>query len=146
MNTLTRSEGAPTGIVRTWLQAEGMSILTLSMLLYWYFGSNWWIFIGLLLIPDLSMLPYFFNPRIGSLSYNMVHSYSLPLGLAAVAVAVRRFEMLPFLCTWTAHIGMDRFLGFGLKYPTAFAQTHLGPLGPRRSGLESLVRLPSNGR
>jgi hypothetical protein len=30
---------------------------------------------------------------------------------------------------WTAHIGMDRALGFGLKYPTAFGNTHLGIVG-----------------
>ena len=26
---------------------------------------------------------------------------------------------------WLAHIGMDRTLGFGLKYPTVFEDTHL---------------------
>ncbi|RKQ33951.1 DUF4260 family protein [Oceanobacillus halophilus] len=26
---------------------------------------------------------------------------------------------------WTAHIGMDRMIGFGLKYPTAFKDTHI---------------------
>jgi hypothetical protein len=26
---------------------------------------------------------------------------------------------------WIAHIGMDRMLGFGLKYPTRFNATHL---------------------
>jgi len=26
---------------------------------------------------------------------------------------------------WTAHIGMDRMLGYGLKYPTHFKDTHL---------------------
>jgi hypothetical protein len=27
---------------------------------------------------------------------------------------------------WLAHIGMDRALGYGLKYPTTFKDTHLG--------------------
>jgi len=26
---------------------------------------------------------------------------------------------------WIAHIGIDRVLGYGLKYPTAFKDTHL---------------------
>ena len=26
---------------------------------------------------------------------------------------------------WTAHIGVDRLLGFGLKYPTQFHDTHI---------------------
>jgi hypothetical protein len=26
---------------------------------------------------------------------------------------------------WFAHIGMDRTVGYGLKYPTSFKDTHL---------------------
>jgi len=26
---------------------------------------------------------------------------------------------------WLVHIGADRLLGYGLKYPTAFKDTHL---------------------
>ncbi len=27
------------------------------------------------------------------------------------------------------HVGMDRLAGYGLKYPTAFRDTHLGRIG-----------------
>jgi hypothetical protein len=134
MNTPALSDGAVTGAVRNWLKAEGLAVLALSVLLYWHTSSNWWMFIGLLLIPDLAMLPYLLNPRVGSLSYNIVHSYLLPLGLASVVITVYRTGMLPFLYIWTAHIGMDRFIGYGLKYSTSFARTHLGTLG--RAGEE----------
>jgi hypothetical protein len=30
---------------------------------------------------------------------------------------------------WAAHIGFDRGLGYGLKYPSAFGDTHLGRIG-----------------
>ena len=30
---------------------------------------------------------------------------------------------------WFAHIGFDRMMGFGLKYPTRFGDTHLGRIG-----------------
>ena len=33
---------------------------------------------------------------------------------------------------WAAHIGFDRMLGYGLKYPTGFGDTHLGAIGRRR--------------
>lgn len=121
--------GAVTGAVRNWLKTEGLAVLTLSLLLYGHSGSSWWMFIGLLLIPDLSMLPYLLNPRAGAISYNIVHSYLLPLGLATLAIALNKAGMLPFLCIWTAHIGIDRFLGYGLKYSAAFGETHLGTLG-----------------
>jgi hypothetical protein len=86
------------------------------------------MFLALLLTPDLSMLPYPINPKVGGASYNIVHSYSLPLVLATVAVAFGGAGMLPYLYIWTAHIGLDRLLGYGLKYPTAFGRTHLGNL------------------
>ena len=35
---------------------------------------------------------------------------------------------------WCAHIGMDRLLGFGLKYPDAFKHTHLTPEGEGGDG------------
>jgi hypothetical protein len=111
--------------------------LILSVLLYWRFGQNWWIFFGLLLTPDLSMLPYLANPRIGSVSYNVVHSYFLPLALAAASIVAKNAGMLPYLYIWTAHIGLDRSLGYGLKYPARFADTHLGML---RSGVPQPAR------
>ena len=136
MNNLTLRDGANTRAVRVWLRAEGLSVLTLSVLLYWRSGSSWWMFAGLLLTPDLSMLPYLLNARVGSISYNIVHSYLLPLGLATVVIAANRVGILLILFIWTAHIGMDRFLGYGLKYPTAFGDTHIGT---SRKGPEILV-------
>ena len=132
MTAKALSDGAVTGAVRTWLKAEGLAVLVLSALFYWHTGSSWWMFIGLLLVPDLAMLPYLLNTKAGSLSYNIVHSYLLPLGMATVAIAIYRAGILPFLCIWTAHIGMDRFLGYGLKYPTSFGSTHLGLIGTDR--------------
>lgn len=59
------SSGAVTGTVRALPRVEGFLVLALSLLLYWHSGFNWWTFFGLLLIPDLSMLAYLLNPRIG---------------------------------------------------------------------------------
>ena len=140
MNTLTLRDGTDTGAVRAWLRAEGLSVAALSVLLYWHLGSSWWVFVGLLLTPDLAMLPYLLNPRIGSVSYNVVHSYLLPLGLATVTITAHRLGMLPILLIWTAHIGLDRFLGYGLKYSTAFRDTHLGALRNRPERLAAGAR------
>ena len=124
-----RSSGAVAGPVRLWLRTEGLAALVLSVLLYQHSGRSWWLFFGLLLIPDLSMIPYLLNPRAGGVSYNIVHSYVLPLSLAILAMAFHRAAALPFLYIWTAHIGLDRVLGYGLKYADAFGRTHLGTLG-----------------
>jgi hypothetical protein len=129
MKDLQISNGAVSGPVRVWLRAEGFAVLALSVLLYWFSGSSWWMFLALFLAPDLAMLAYLINPKIGADSYNVVHSYLLPLGLAALAVCLRETGVLIYVYIWMAHIGLDRFLGYGLKYSAAFRMTHLGDLG-----------------
>jgi hypothetical protein len=110
-------------MVREWLRSEGLAVLAGSLWLYGHSGLSWWLFAALLLLPDVAMLPYLISPRWGAIAYNVAHSYLLPLGLALLAPA-----WIPYLCIWTAHIGMDRMMGYGLKYPTAFRDTHLGTL------------------
>jgi hypothetical protein len=107
------------------LRMEGASILALSLCLYHSTGARWWIFAALFLWPDLSMLGYLISVRLGSSFYNLVHTYFLPLALAGLAGLEHRTEMLPFAFIWFAHIGFDRALGYGLKYPTFFKDTHL---------------------
>ena len=130
MATLVVPESkSSTGTVRAWLRAEGFAVLALSLMLYWRSGFSWWLFVSLLLVPDLSMLLYLANPRAGSICYNVVHSYLLPLSIVAVAICADRSALLPIVWIWTAHIGMDRVLGYGLKYSTSFQDTHLGTIG-----------------
>ena len=118
--------GAVTGAVRTWLRAEGLAVLALSVTLYWVLGASWLWFALLFLAPDLSFAGYLAGPRTGALAYNLAHTYVLPLGLVTVALLLELGRPAHFGLIWTAHLGFDRALGFGLKYPTAFADTHLG--------------------
>ncbi len=71
------------------------------------------------------MIPYLLNPRMGGVSYKIVHSYVLPLSLAIIAGVRGEYQLLPYVVIWFAHIGFDRALAFGLKYPSAFGKTHL---------------------
>ncbi len=81
----------------------------------------------LFLTPDISFLGYLSSPRIGALSYNLVHSYIGPLTLLAASFSVPR--LAAFAIIWLSHIAIDRLLGYGLKYATAFSDTHLGTIG-----------------
>jgi hypothetical protein len=129
MNEITSSNGAVVGGVKTWLKVEGAVVFALSVLLYSHTGLKWGLFFVFFLFPDLAMLPYLANPRAGAMSYNLFHTYSLPLAIAAFAIMFQHPAFIPYLLIWTAHIGIDRFLGYGLKYPDAFGHTHLGVLG-----------------
>jgi hypothetical protein len=111
----------PPVLVRT----EGAVLLTLSVLLYGLFGESWLLFVVLFLVPDLSMLGYLGGSLIGAVSYNWFHTYA-PAGLlAAFGLLTGSSLLVSVALVWFSHIGFDRMVGFGLKYPTGFFDTHL---------------------
>jgi Domain of unknown function (DUF4260) len=107
------------------LRLEGVVVMAFSVFLYWQAHAGWLLFALLFLAPDLSMLGYLRSPRLGAAAYNAMHTLTAPLLLLVYAVAAKRLLPVPYALVWTAHIGMDRLLGFGLKYPTCFKDTHL---------------------
>ena len=109
----------------TLLRLEGAAVLAAAIAAYAYTQGNGWVFAALLLAPDLSMLGYLVNPRVGSIVYDVVHFYALPGVVIAVALLVNAPTLLHIGLIWLAHIGMDRLVGYGLKYPTHFKDTHL---------------------
>ena len=108
-----------------WLRLEGLAAAALGGYLYSQTGASWWLFAALWLVPDLSFLGYLAGPRVGARCYNAVHSYLVPAIVAFAALVLHRGALLPFALIWFNHIGVDRLLGYGLKYPTAFGDTHL---------------------
>jgi hypothetical protein len=107
------------------LHLEGAAILTLSIFFYHRLHASWLLFAILFLAPDLCMLGYLANVRIGSAVYNFAHTYVTPAILLATACLAAKPQLFPVALIWSAHIGFDRLLGFGLKYPTHFKDTHL---------------------
>jgi hypothetical protein len=124
---LSAVNGAP----RVWLRLEGVAVLALAVLLYQRGGHSWFLFAAVFLAPDLSLVAYLAGPRVGALGYNLAHSYLGPIVIAALALLTGRAPVVALL--WAAHIGFDRALGYGLKYASGFADTHLGRIG-RRAG------------
>ena len=106
------------------LRLEGTAVFITAVVLYAQSGFSWWWFALLLLAPDLAMLGYLHSEALGSLAYNVVHTYVLPLALGLAAMLLN-FELgWQLAIIWLAHIGMDRFVGYGLKYPNGFKITH----------------------
>ena len=121
--------GAVAGPVRVWLRLEGLAFLALAVLLYTRAGHSWLLFAVLFLVPDLSFLGYAAGPRVGAVAYNILHSLAGPLFLAGALLITGSTVAVPLI--WAAHIGFDRLVGYGLKYPSGFADTHLGRIGRR---------------
>ncbi len=118
-----------TGSVRGTLRIEGLALLAASVALYAQLHGSWGWFAALFLVPDLSLLGYLRGPQLGARIYNTGHSTVGPLLLALVGLLAGLPAVLPYALIWTAHIGFDRALGYGLKYGTAFGDTHLGVIG-----------------
>jgi hypothetical protein len=79
----------------------------------------------LFLAPDLSILGYLSGPRVGSATYNTIHTFVPPIALGAAGLLSGSELPTQLALIWLAHIGMDRALGYGLKYPGAFKESHL---------------------
>jgi hypothetical protein len=127
--TSAAGDGAVKGGVRLWLRLEGLIILAAMVLAYARGGHSWWLLVILFLTPDISFLGYAFGPREGGAIYNIFHSYIVPVMLGCGMWVAGYSLAIPLI--WVAHIGFDRLLGYGLKYPTCFGDTHLGKLGKR---------------
>ena len=111
---------------------EGGVLLALSLLLFWKYSGAWLLYALLILAPDLFMLGYLRGPRAGAAFYNVGHTWLLPGLLAIVALLAGANAAGSIALIWFGHIGVDRLLGYGLKLPGGFQETHLGRIGRNR--------------
>jgi hypothetical protein len=107
------------------LRAEEAVLLALTIFAYQHLHYSWLLFVLLFLAPDLSMLGYLINTRIGAATYNFAHTLTLALALLLTSYVEQWRQITPLALIWVAHIAADRLLGYGLKYPTYFKDTHL---------------------
>jgi hypothetical protein len=131
MSEAATATGAVTGAVRILLRLEGLALLASMMLVYALWGGSWWAFVLLLLLPDISLAAYLAGPGTGAIVYNAAHTTVLPAALAALGLALSQPLMVSLAIIWLAHIGMDRAVGYGLKYEAGFGFTHLGRIGTK---------------
>lgn len=107
------------------MRLEGGALFVSAILVYRSLGASWILFAVLCLWPDLAMLGYLVNVKLGAALYNLVHTEVFPLALAVASYQFTDQRLLHFALIWLVHIGWDRMLGYGLKYPTFFKDTHL---------------------
>ena len=112
-------------MVATLIRIEGLIVFLGALYFYHVLKASWWLFVILLLAPDLSMVGYFKDKETGALTYNLVHSFALAALLIGSGLFTGNALLTSLGLILTAHIGADRFLGFGLKYTTDFKDTHI---------------------
>ena len=96
-----------------------------ALALYFHLDYGWVLLVVLALAPDLAAVGYLAGNRVGAAAYNAAHTYVGPVVLATAGVLGDIDTATRLSLIWLVHIGGDRLLGYGLKYPTAFKDTHL---------------------
>jgi hypothetical protein len=115
--------------MKTLLKLEEAALFGLSIWFFSRLGIPWWWFPALILAPDLSMSGYLGGPAAGAFFYNLFHHKAFALlvygiGIYAGMIWVQLAGIILF-----GHSSMDRVMGYGLKYPDSFQNTHLGRIG-----------------
>lgn len=109
---------------RLFLHLEGMALLAGVLVLYSNQKFSWGSFALFLFTPDLVMIIYILSEKWGKIVYNLVHTTIFPLGLGIASVLCKNSLGLQISLIWLAHIGLDRTVGYGFKYPDQPKETH----------------------
>lgn len=107
------------------LRIESVALLALAILLYREHGGNWWLFAILLLAPDLAFAAAVAGQRAGLVAYNLAHTAIAPALLALLGFVADWDLGVTLSLIWFAHLGLDRAVGYGLKYSLTKRDTHL---------------------
>ena len=113
------------------LQAEEIAQLAIGIIgLYLQpLHFSWWLWPLLFLSPDISMLGYLVNTKIGAYIYNLFH-HKLTAVIVLIIGYVLHNDLTQFIgILLFAHSCFDRVFGYGLKYTDDFKHTHLGMVG-----------------
>jgi hypothetical protein len=121
--------GAVTGTPRRWLRLEGLAILIAGVGIYLAAGGPWLLLVPFVLAVDVSMVGYLAGPRTGAVVYNLAHNHATGLLVLGAGVVSGVSPLVLAGAVLVGHAGMDRLAGYGLKYPSAFGDTHLGRIG-----------------
>jgi len=111
------------------LKLEELGSLVIGVYLFSTLDLSWWWFFGLFLLPDISMLGYLFETKIGAWSYNFFHLKILGVVLFLLGFYFESLVLQVAGIIIFSHAAFDRVMGYGLKYETGFKDTHLGKMG-----------------
>lgn len=118
------------------IQLEEFAMLALSIVLLISFLAPWWVYVLILIAPDISMLGYVAGNTIGAVSYNLFHHKAIAIAVFLIGFIYHFYGLEVAGLILFGHSSMDRMFGYGLKYFSGFKFTHLGPIGVNRSNTE----------
>ena len=111
------------------IKLEEAMMLVFAVYLNTSLSYSWWLYWVLFLSPDIGMIGYAFNTKVGAFSYNLLHHKGLAIAFYLIGISIAS-EPLQFIgLLLLGHSSFDRLLGYGLKYHDNFKNTHLGWIG-----------------
>jgi hypothetical protein len=111
------------------IKIEELFLFVLALFLFSALDFGWGWYALLFFAPDLSMVGYLANPRLGAWTYNLIHHKGLAVALYVLGSLLTAPWLMFAGTILLGHSSFDRVFGYGLKYPDAFQNTHLGRIG-----------------
>lgn len=111
------------------LKIEELSMFILGIFAFNQLDFSWWWFLVLLLTPDIGMLGYLINSKIGAITYNIFHHKGIAIIIYLLGIYLQNEIVQLTGIILFSHSAFDRVMGYGLKYSDGFKHTHLGNIG-----------------
>jgi Domain of unknown function (DUF4260) len=115
------------------LEETAMAAVGIYFLTIYNLGLPVWLWVILFFTPDISMLGYLIHTKVGAVVYNLFHHKGIAVALAVTGYILHNDIASAIGILLFAHSSFDRMLGFGLKYPDSFQNTHLGKIGEQKN-------------
>jgi hypothetical protein len=115
--------------MKTILQLEELVMFVLGLFAFNQLDFAWWWFLILILMPDVGMLGYLFNAKVGAITYNIFHHKGIAIFIYFVGVYFQNETMQLTGVIVFSHASLDRGFGYGLKFFDDFKHTHLEQIG-----------------
>lgn len=117
--------------MKTSLKLEELAMFLFSIYLFNLTSYAWWVYLAFILLPDIGMLGYAINTKIGAISYNLFHHKAMAIAVLLIGYYLQVEAVILSGIILFGHSSMDRIFGYGLKYPDDFKHTHLGMIGQK---------------
>ena len=111
------------------LKLEEAAMFVLSIYALSLLHVSWWIYLLILIAPDISFVGYAAGNKVGAVCYNFFHHKGVAIAIFLAGLMLKQEWLQITGIVLFGHSSMDRMLGYGLKLSQGFKHTHLGMIG-----------------
>lgn len=104
-------------------------MFVLSIVIFNQLSFDWWWYLALFFLPDVSFIAYAINAKWGAYFYNILHHKGLAIVFYLLGIYLGNENVQLVGIILFGHASFDRILGYGLKFSDSFNNTHLGKIG-----------------